>query len=81
MSDKVWKGGETQDIILYSFFFFGLFRLAPEAHGNFQARGQTGAGAAGHSHSHSNADPSCTYDLHHNLWQHQILNPLSKAKD
>ena len=20
-------------------------------------------------------------DLHHNLWQYQILNPLSKAKD
>ena len=24
-------------------------------------------------------DPSC--DLHHSSWQHQILNPLSKARD
>ena len=24
-------------------------------------------------------DPSCVCDLHHSLWQHRILNPLSKA--
>ena len=26
-------------------------------------------------------DPSCVCDLHHSLWQCQILNPLSKARD
>ena len=26
-------------------------------------------------------DPSCICDLHHSSWQHQILNPLSKARD
>ena len=26
-------------------------------------------------------DLSHVYDLHHSSWQHQILNPLSKAKD
>ena len=26
-------------------------------------------------------DLSCICDLHHNLWQPQILNPLSKARD
>ena len=26
-------------------------------------------------------DLSCTYDLHHNLQQHWIFNPLSKARD
>ena len=26
-------------------------------------------------------DPSLICDLHHSSWQHQILNPLSKAKD
>ena len=26
-------------------------------------------------------DPSRIYDLHHSSWQHQILNPLSKARD
>ena len=26
-------------------------------------------------------DPSCIHDLCHSSWQHQILNPLSKARD
>ena len=26
-------------------------------------------------------DLSCICDLHHTLWQRQILNPLSKARD
>ena len=26
-------------------------------------------------------DPSCNWDLHHRSWQHQILNPLSRARD
>ena len=26
-------------------------------------------------------DPSHICDLHHRLWQHVILNPLSKARD
>ena len=26
-------------------------------------------------------DPSCIYNLHHNLQQLQILNPLSEARD
>ena len=26
-------------------------------------------------------DPSRICDLHHSLWQHQILNPLSEARD
>ena len=26
-------------------------------------------------------DPSHICDLHHSSWQHQILNPLSKARD
>ena len=26
-------------------------------------------------------DPSCICNLHHSLWQHGILNPLSKARD
>ena len=38
-----------------TFFFFGLFRAAPEAYGGSQARGSRGAKAAGLYHSHSNA--------------------------
>ena len=26
-------------------------------------------------------DPSCLFDPHHSSWQHQILNPLIKARD
>ena len=26
-------------------------------------------------------DPTCVYDLYHSSWQHQILNPLSEARD
>ena len=26
-------------------------------------------------------DPSYTCNLHHSLWQHQILSPLNKARD
>ena len=59
---------------LSSFFFFLLFRATPVTYGSSQARGQIGATAAGLHHNHSN--PSCVCDLHH-----QILNPLSKAKD
>ena len=27
------------------------------------------------------SDPSCVCGLHHSLWQHWILNPLSEARD
>ena len=26
-------------------------------------------------------DPNCVCDIHHSSWQHQILNPLSEARD
>uniref|UniRef100_A0A8D1KYM2 Catenin alpha-3 n=1 Tax=Sus scrofa TaxID=9823 RepID=A0A8D1KYM2_PIG len=68
-------------LIPFSFFFFLLFRPAPVAYGNSQARGQIGATAAGLHHSHSNARSSCICDLHHNSQQLQILNPLSEARD
>ena len=29
----------------------------------------------------ANRDPSQIHDLRRSLWQHQILNPLSKARD
>ena len=36
------------------FFFFGLFKVAPEAYGGSQAKGQIRASTAGLCHSHSN---------------------------
>ena len=49
------------------FFFFYLFRAAPAAYGNFQARGRIGAIVAGLHHSHSNprSELSATYATAH----------------
>lgn len=41
--------------LLFTFFFFLLFRATPVAYGSSQARGRIGAAAAGLCHSHSNA--------------------------
>ena len=34
-----------------------------------------------YTHSHGDTRSEHTYDLCHSSWQHQILNPLSKARD
>ena len=52
-------------VILLSFLFF-FFRVTPVAYGSSQARGGIEAAAA---------------HLHQSSWQHQILNPLSEARD
>ena len=51
-----WVGGESSIF----FFFFGLFRAAPLAHGGSQAKGRIGAVAVGlhHSHSEHQMEPS-----------------------
>ena len=54
-------------------YFILFFRVTPVAYGNSQARGQIWAVAT--------QQRSCVYNLYHNSWQHQILNPLSKARD
>ena len=51
---------------------FGLFRATPAAYGGSRASGPIRAIAAGLHHSHSNPLSSC---------QHQILYPLSEARD
>ena len=43
-----------------------LFRAAPAAYGNSQARGWIKASAA---------------NLHHSSWQRQVLNPMREARD
>ena len=62
-------------------FFFFLFRAIPAAYGSSQGRGRIGAVAARPHHSHSNAGSKPVCDLHHNSWQHWILNPLNEARD
>ena len=60
-----------------SFFWGGH----THANGSSQAREQLGAAAEGYSTATAMPDPSHTCDLYHRSWQHQIINPLSKARD
>ena len=75
MSSVIWPHG--------GLLFFCLFRATTAVYRGSQARGLIRTAAAGLYHSHSTAtwDPSHVFDLHHSLCQHQILNPLSKARD
>ena len=53
----------------------------PVAYGNSWARGQIGATAEAYATATATLDPSHICDLHRSLQQHQILNPLSEARD
>ena len=65
----------------YYYYFLSFSRAAPTAFGGSQARGLIGAVVAGLGQSHSNVGSSYICDLHHSSQQHQILNPLSEARD
>ena len=71
----------SEHLNILSFFFFGLFRDAPMAHGSSQAMGQTGAVAAGLHHSHRHARSEHVCDLHCSSQQCRTLNPLREARD
>ena len=60
-----WREGIFWSMRIF-YLFFCLFRAAPAAYWGFQARGWIGAPAA---------------SLHHSSQQHQISDPLSKARD
>ena len=60
--------------ILFIYLFLH-FRATPTAYGDPRL------GAAGLCHSHSNAGSSFICNLHHSSRQHQILNPMSEARD
>ena len=63
-----------------NFFFlsFVFFRAALTAHGGSQARGLIRATVAATT---ATQDPSCVWNLYNSSRQHQILNPLNKARD
>ena len=52
-------------------------------YGSVRARGQIRAAAAVAAYTTATAMPDLSHacDLHHSLWQCQILNPLSEARD
>jgi len=58
-----------------------LFRAAGAAYGGFQARSPIGAVTPGYTTATATEDPSRVCNLHHSSQQHQILKPLSKARD
>ena len=60
-----------QFLNLFIIIFF-LFRAAPTADGNSQARSQIAT---------ATPDPCHVFDLCCSSWQHQILNSLSQARD
>ena len=65
--------------LFFIFYFFGHFRAIPGAHGGSQAVGQIGAVAA--MKATATWDLSQVCNLHHSSRQHQIFNPLIKARD
>ena len=54
---------------------------APAAYGSSQARGRIGVAAEAYATATATPDTSHICKLHHSLWQHWILGPLSEAGD
>ena len=71
---------EHGDRLFSSFilFLYFLFRAILVAYGSSQVRGQTGTA---HTTATAIPDPSHICNLSCSLWQCQILNPLSEARD
>ena len=58
--------------------FISLFRATLVTCGSYSARGWIWAAAEAYATAMATSNGSCIF---HSLWQHQILNPLSKARD
>ena len=63
------------------YLVFCLLRVAPTAYGGSQARDPIRATVVGLHHSHSNTGAEPRLPPAISSWQHQILNPLSEARD
>ena len=71
-------------ILTNTIFFLLLFRAAPTAYGSSQARGQMNWSHScllAYTTATATWDLSHVCNLHHCSWQHQILKPLSGARD
>ena len=68
-------------VYMYIYLFIFLFTAAPVAYGNSWAQGQIRAVVEAYTIATATPDLSYICDLHHSLWQCQILNPVSKAGD
>ena len=61
------------------FFVDVVFKATPAVYGSSRVRGGTKAATSSLYHSNTGSKPIC--DLHHSLWQCQIVNPLSETRD
>ena len=68
-------------VCLFLFVCFFLFRAAPSAYGNSQARGWIRATAASLHLATAMWDLSPIHYLYHSSWECWIPNPLSEARD
>ena len=68
------RGEDFYFCFILFFFFFFFFLSIPTGYWMFQARGQIGAAAAAYTTATARPDPG-------HLWQRQIINQLSKARD
>ena len=62
-------------------FLFFLFTTSCAAYRSYQARGLMRAASEAYNIATATPDLSRICDLHHNLQQYQILNPLTEARD
>ena len=63
------------------FFFFVFSRAAPTAYGGSRLGGELELQLLAYTTVTAMLALSCTFDLHQNSWQCQILNPLNEARD
>ena len=66
-------------LFCFVFVLFFFFRAAPMAYEGSRARVKSELQLP--VYTTATQDLSCIYDLHHSSQQHQILNPLSEARD
>ena len=67
-----WNPMRYQNLFFFFFFFLGLhLQLSVQLELHLPATATATA----------RWDLSCVCDLHHSLWQYQILNPLREARD
>ena len=70
----------------FIYFYFTLFYIFafwdwPAAYGSSSLGVKSELQLPAYSTAIAKWDPSHICDLHHGPWQHQILNPLSEARD